>query len=100
MGVTAASGEITIRLLTLAYCWEHDLRANASRLSEGRTASHVCGSRSTRHDGFDVGLVAAVNDAAGERHQRLDPAGRLLGEGGAGLVLRDFAHGLADRAQD
>ena len=46
------------------------------------------GVRLVRHDGFDVGLGGAVDDAAGQRHQRLDPAGGLFGQRGAGLVLR------------
>ena len=43
---------------------------------------------------------AAIDDAAGECDQRLDPAGGLFGQRGAGLVLRGLAHGLADRGQD
>ena len=36
-----------------------------------------------RHDGFNVGLGMAVDDAAGQRDQRLDPGGGLFGERGA-----------------
>ena len=45
-------------------------------------------------------LWTAIDDAAGQRHQRLDPAGRLFGQRGPGLVLRGFAHGVADGGED
>ena len=52
------------------------------------------------HDVVDVGFAAAIDDAAGQRHQRLDPARRLFGQRGAGLVLSGFAHRGADRGED
>jgi hypothetical protein len=42
------------------------------------------------HDVVNVGLRAAIDDAACQRDQRFDPAGGLLSQPGAGLVLPDL----------